>query len=155
LRQTSPRPIAAAAAFVGIKTPTRGPSAPSQGARVSDVNRARALTSTRPSSDQIRDDVGKFPQAPPLHVTRTMPARFARPTATHQIIDLSAFDLSDTDGLDTDAHPRIEPLDLSSPGHEPRADKAADVLALCALYVFKDRRRRKTHGPGACALPGL
>ena len=85
-----------------------------------------------------------------------MPACLCRPSDDHcVIVDPAGFDLSDTDEVDIvgaafpDADPNCPSIDHS------RADRADDVLALCALMVFKDRRRRLRRGPGAHALPGI
>ncbi|HSS00017.1 MAG TPA: hypothetical protein VLM79_23335 [Kofleriaceae bacterium] len=85
-----------------------------------------------------------------------MHACSCRPAGDHcVIVDPAGFDLSDTDEVDIvgAAFPEAEP-DCLGPDHS-RADRADDVLALCALMVFKDRRRRPRRGPGAHALPGI
>lgn len=87
---------------------------------------------------------------------QAMPACSCRPADDHcVIVDPAGFDLSDTDEVDIvgAAFPDAEP-DGRSADHS-RADRADDVLALCALMVFKDRRRRARRGPGAHALPGI
>jgi hypothetical protein len=86
----------------------------------------------------------------------TMPACSCRPAGDHCVsVDPAGFDLSDTDEVDIAgaAFPDAGP-DCPSADHS-RADRADDVLALCALMVFKDRRRRARRGPGAHALPGI
>jgi hypothetical protein len=86
----------------------------------------------------------------------TMHACSCRPADDHcVIVDPAGFDLSDTDEVDIGgaAFPEVEP---DGPGFDhSRADRADDVLAVCALMVFKDRRRRPRRGPGTHALPGI
>jgi hypothetical protein len=84
-----------------------------------------------------------------------MPACSCRPEDDHcVIVDPAGFDLSDIGEADLVGapFPNAEP-DGPSLDHS-RADRADDVLALCALMVFKDRRRRPRRGPSAHALPG-
>jgi hypothetical protein len=86
-----------------------------------------------------------------------MPARFARPTGLHLISEAVAFDLSDADAAEPAeaSLARVELPRSSRPDPARRADRADEVLALCALWVFKDRRRRRTHDASGGVLPGL
>ena len=85
-----------------------------------------------------------------------MPACLSGPASTHVLPDAVAFDFSDTDEVDIgNASPAIELLHARrETPHAPPVDMAA-VLAFCALWVFKDRPRRRAHGVSARALPGL
>ena len=98
-----------------------------------------------------------------LHSVIRMPACLSRAAAPPLIIDAAAFDFSDSDEVDIgNASPQtIESRQASATmvceprACEPRADRADDVLAVCALWVFKDRRRRTARGAATRALPGL
>jgi len=86
-----------------------------------------------------------------------MPACISRPASAHELADPVAFDFSDTDEVDIGGgSPTIELRQLGNrTADKPPADQA-DVLAFCALWVFKDHPRRTSHGGvKARALPGL
>jgi hypothetical protein len=71
------------------------------------------------------------------------------------IVDPAGFDLSDADEVDI-VGGAFPDTDRVRPSPDPtRADRSDDVLALCALMVFKDRRRRSRQRAGSCALPGI
>lgn len=84
-----------------------------------------------------------------------MPATCCPPVDESGVADEAGFDLSDADEVDIGCAelPTTEPRRTTS---RDRADLAADVLAMCALLVFKDRRRQRNRPrtlPGI-ALPG-
>lgn len=74
------------------------------------------------------------------------------PVDERGIADAAGFDLSDVDEVDIGSAelPIGEPRRTTS--HD-RADRADDVLAMCALLVFKDRRRPGRSRPRT--LPGI
>ena len=85
----------------------------------------------------------------------SMPACISGPASTHLLADAVAFDFSDTDDVDIgSASPTIDLQTRRKTARELPADMA-EVLAFCALWVFKDRPRRRARGVSARALPGL
>jgi hypothetical protein len=88
-----------------------------------------------------------------LHIANDMPARSCLATDDCVAADAAAFDTSDVDEPDGVGADRrtTEPRQASS--RALRADRAAAVLALYALLVFKDRRRKRRQD--GVALPGI
>jgi len=81
-----------------------------------------------------------------------MPAPGCLPVDERGIADAAGFDLSDVDEVDITS----AGLPIGEPRRTPpsdRADRADDVLAMCALLVFQDRRRPRRHRPRT--LPGI
>jgi hypothetical protein len=85
--------------------------------------------------------------------TRTeIPVTCRLPVDERGIVDTAGFDLSDVDEVDI----RSAELPIGeSRGTRPcdRADRADDVLAMCALLVFQDRPRPTRVRPRT--LPGI
>ena len=86
-----------------------------------------------------------------------MPACISMPGSAHELADPVAFDFSDTDEVDIGGgSPTIELQRFGSRTADQQSADQADMLAFCALWVFKDHPRRTRHGGvTARALPGL
>ena len=86
-----------------------------------------------------------------------MPVRFSTLVDADVESDGAAFDFSDADDVDIVSSTASLKEESCPPSHSPeaqRADRAEDVLASCALWVFKDRRRKRDRGMFP-ALPGI
>jgi hypothetical protein len=89
-----------------------------------------------------------------LHIPNNMSAPACAAIVQGVAVDVDAFDVSDVGG--TDIASTADALTIDTPhagARADRADRAAAVLAMCALMVFKDRRRSRRCR--AFALPGL
>lgn len=91
--------------------------------------------------------------APPLHIVNDMPAHSRMATDDRVAADAAAFDVSDVDEPDPAGADLLTTTPRQASAQAVRADRAAAVLAMYALLVFKDRRRKRRHD--AVALPGV